>query len=1024
MLFDMIGSPMRIKLRRYPQTQVLIHESTLASCVLAWRLAGQGLGVTLVASGTSPLHEMIAAMRPWLFDTTLHHVPDPFRQRIVEATKHITPSGRRILHAGELVVAVEDLLLDASVRLLYGARPAAVLATDSAVSDTMSDLVTDVVYGGKFGLAALPARYIIDASHHADVARLAGATFQSLATDNSTPPNRWLYTLLCNEQQATARQWPVNHPLASGVVRCDDSFAEFQLDFPTAEPSPINAARRLVDMQRIVCDSILRDDVPLPVRPFMCPDIALRIPDKRLVSRDDADEINRLKSSAASNLLLFGPASACDAITPDAFIADPARACAWGEAVAPAVLADACQVLDASAIDAEPRLKTAAADCSAEETMHCSDPQFSEPYTSHVEIDMPALPVVAEADVVVAGGGTSGFPAAVTAAAQGLNVICTENHGAFGGANTVGGVSKLWFGHWNPFFQRYYLRTKHATNGIELPTSLAFLHASPRSRLELLPGTPACGVMRNGRAIVGVCVITDAGLGVVRGRQIIDATGDGDIAAWAGNPYTWGSERDEMTLWYSFGRFHHGNSEASRNYSSVVDTRSWLDTSRAVIVGRRQAGVFGVAEYPQYYLAVRETRHITGRTRVSYLDMLMNRHFDDAVLVCQSNIDIKGMHASDAVMAGMIDLAYRRNYRCVVPYRAFLPAAFDNLFISGKAYSISHDALSMARMQPDMMTLGAVAGFAAAQAHHTGRCFADLDVPTLQQRLFDEGIITPCDAAPTFDRLIPADGELEALADHVGMSPAELSTQARLVAAGPPAARHLARVIETVSGYKTNTLARMLCILRHPAGADILLKQLQCQLGDDRPLPEIASDGKHLMPDHGWAPPPVHDLNALALLAETRLTPLLDKLARRITLAPDRCDSRFSYVHAIAHAFERLADPAGQLVLESLLEQPALHNPVMPRSGDLRACADDVQERHAYLALCLARALARCGSAAGYQRLIDYLDDHRLHLVRSAVRELHELTGESHGFDQRQWQTWLKARAENLAPQPLNRSYD
>ncbi len=50
------------------------------------------------------------------------------------------------------------------------------------------------------------------------------------------------------------------------------------------------------------------------------------------------------------------------------------------------------------------------------------------------------VPVLADADVVVAGGGPSGFAAAVTAARAGLQVILIERYGFLGGLATTSTV--------------------------------------------------------------------------------------------------------------------------------------------------------------------------------------------------------------------------------------------------------------------------------------------------------------------------------------------------------------------------------------------------------------------------------------------------------------------------------------------------------------------------------------------------------------------------------------------------------
>ena len=145
---------------------------------------------------------------------------------------------------------------------------------------------------------------------------------------------------------------------------------------------------------------------------------------------------------------------------------------------------------------------------------------------------------------------------------------------------------------------------------------------------------PAAGVCVDEGRVTGLLAVSSAGLRCVRGSVFVDATGDGDLAAWAGCPYEVGAGRDEMTLWFSFGKFHAGSPSASRHYHAVVDQRSLRDTTRAMILGRRQVGIFGEAEFPAFDLSVRESRHVRGGKTVSYLDMLRNPCYADTVVHC------------------------------------------------------------------------------------------------------------------------------------------------------------------------------------------------------------------------------------------------------------------------------------------------------------------------------------------------------------------------------------------------------
>ena len=61
----------------------------------------------------------------------------------------------------------------------------------------------------------------------------------------------------------------------------------------------------------------------------------------------------------------------------------------------------------------------------------------------YVSIPEPRIPVIAEADVVVAGGGSAGLAAAVSAARNGASVTLLERHAYIGGLATGGMIILL-----------------------------------------------------------------------------------------------------------------------------------------------------------------------------------------------------------------------------------------------------------------------------------------------------------------------------------------------------------------------------------------------------------------------------------------------------------------------------------------------------------------------------------------------------------------------------------------------------
>ncbi len=155
------------------------------------------------------------------------------------------------------------------------------------------------------------------------------------------------------------------------------------------------------------------------------------------------------------------------------------------------------------------------------------------------------LPDFGTCDVVVAGGGTAGAPAAISAARAGASTVVLEMLHGLGGVGTMGMISSYWHGNrvgftaesiqaldaldpslagtknhsWNPELKSaWFLRTLLEANGEAWLRSFAF------------------GVIKDEERVTGLLVSTPHGVGVLRAGTVIDASGNADVAAAAGAP--------------------------------------------------------------------------------------------------------------------------------------------------------------------------------------------------------------------------------------------------------------------------------------------------------------------------------------------------------------------------------------------------------------------------------------------------------------------------------------------------------
>lgn len=958
---------------------MVIEGGTFAGLSSALAAAQQGLKVVLVESRTYLGWEMTACLRPWMHKEEIES--RPILPAVIRAilTPHCSkPYGDEVIFALDQVkIALEDLLLQAGVEILYATRVIGTLNEQGRV--------TGVVIGNKSGRQVIHCR----------------------ECQRFIPPLRSLNTEGNNARRTKSDQ---------DFLWCTLEFTGLDLSSKKTIPAPdfLRVENEVMYLHRgIFSDYHWYVEFPFSAR---------LIVDAQ--SKSEGDYTLQMLAAQTAKYLLDHENSfqgACWAGSSEEAWFNPKSLL---DSISQAIPSSVRNLAEESEVSTDVPLKI------------YEENSFDRSAFVFDEVKAFSIPLVRKADILVVGGGTSGVAAAVMAAEAGMKTLVVEMNHRVGGTGTIGGVQSYWFGRDAGFSARRMrdIEVAHSEfhqpvpNGgiprwnIEVKTWVLCKSLNDR-HVDVLYDSLVIATVLSGKTLRGVIVASPEGVECIEASMVIDATGDGDVAVFSGAPFGFGSNRNRSTMWYSIAQYTE-QGQTCNNFTSMVEVGNVEDYTRAILSGRRRGQ--DTIDHGTY-LAMRESRHITGEVTLTLTDFLRQRKYADTVLVAFSNYDVKGHTDSDWLRAGLIP----PNLEVEIPIRALLPKGLEHLIVIGKAISAAHDAIPIIRMQRDMENLGAVAGLMAAMAVQMRSDLRDLPISDLQRKLVAEGLLTadipdreilnqPVDVCRQLEQL---DGGRPLYA-YSDMEMYEIARETlpfvEICCAGTGAIPEIRKEFQSSHGSRRLILAQALAMMGDPSGMEDLVQAVERQL-DGVNLPERVSAIRNtqLPPDQGAMPDVVYWLYSLGMLRDERCLPVFEQVVRLLHYSSvddfySHSKGIFYYVDAICYASERLGSLSCEKMLLDLQHVPFMNGNVCIESYQ----ADYVKERIAFLELSMGRAMLCCGMPEGLHVVIDYLEDTRATLREHAYSLLLKFTGEKIRMDGPTWRDWYQQEDWILSPCP------
>ncbi len=373
-------------------------------------------------------------------------------------------------------------------------------------------------------------------------------------------------------------------------------------------------------------------------------------------------------------------------------------------------------------------------------------------------------------DLLVAGLGSGGAMAAVTAAEHGIGVVAVEKLPLAGGTGTGGGVIAYYYDYPGGAFESVdaecnAVRAKHFepnhrynadTKGMVIESRIL------KNGGRILYESSVIGIWLDpdGKTVRGVRAVTPEGIRDIGCRILIDGTGNGDLSAMLGAELREGREFDGRCQPFSSVRVTaRGNGTTFSNFDAGYICMSDAESITAGILSSNALHTLSPQETQEPILwltqipGAREGRLPVCDRTITFHDIVSRRKPDYKILAwAYSNFDD---HSQDWAFADeetcdwMVAASlWGKLFSVPLPLEILLVKGFTNFITAGRAVSVDHTTASLLRMQRSIQKLGEIAALASAQSIRTGRPLRELDQDLLEAEVrksgtLDETVLIP-----------------------------------------------------------------------------------------------------------------------------------------------------------------------------------------------------------------------------------------------------------------------------------------